>query len=191
MRDARRGPKGQHSRDMWLRKIVFPAKITLEYKAMRGIGVREVILLGAAALQAVYFIFLAQGMSVPLRLTLAVALALALIIVATVPVRGYRFEQFALLMVRGLLRPKIYLHQTARRADEDTDQRPVYQPPPRREIRPTPAPAAAAEWQGDWAGPNVALVLVVFLLILGVASVAAWMISGGELPWGGPAQGGW
>lgn len=179
---------------MWLRKIVFPARISLEYKAVRGVGIREAILLAVAALQAVYLIFLAESIDFVLRLCLAVFLAIALVAIATVPIRGYRVEQYVLLVVRGMLRPKVYLHQTARREEIDLgagiDAAPA---PPARPRRPDPAPepVGAIELTGDWAAPNLALVMAIFLTILVLASAAAFVANGGQMPWLiGPGVGG-
>ncbi|MGQ9889820.1 MAG: hypothetical protein ACUVSX_15245 [Aggregatilineales bacterium] len=178
---------------MWLRKIVFPARITLQYKAVRGVGIREAILLAVAALQAVYLVFLAESVDFVLRLCLALFLAIALVAIATVPIKGYRMEQYILVVLRGLLRPKVYLHQTAQREEIDLGQEidPAAVASGRRP--PDPAPVAASAWEGDWAAPNLAMVMAVFLGILILASLAAFIANGGQVPGlTAPAlEGGW
>jgi hypothetical protein len=163
-------------------RITFGNRITLNYKPVRGLGLREVLLLGAATAQAVYFIFIADQINFTLRLSVALVLALALLAIALVPVRGHRVEHFAFIVLRGLLRPRRYLHQTAER-----DQPDVVAPPAGSELgaRPVrvraPARAPASVWEGDWVAPNLAPVMALFCAMLVVGSLMVFA-SGGHLP---------
>jgi hypothetical protein len=166
------------------RLILFGSKITLHYKPLRGMGVREIVLLTLAAGQAVYLVFLAESMSFPLRLTLALFLAILLLAAATIPVRGYKVEQFLIgVLLRGLIRPRRYLHQTATRnepslADVGDEADEAGKAAPQAVVAPV---ARELDW-GAWAGPNLALVMTMFVLILLIGGLMAYASKGGRLP---------
>ena len=164
------------------RRINFGRKITLNWKPVRGIGLRETILLTTAALQAVYLIFVADSIVFAVRLCLALFVAVTLMVVATVPIRGYRIEHFAWIVLRGWLRPKRYLHQTAERnmaplAEIGEDERRATDDGTRRPR------VALAMAPGDWAGPNVAVVMALFVCLLFGAAIAVYVVSGEVRVW--------
>lgn len=169
------------------RFILFGSRITLNYKPLRGLGMREVLLLGLAAGQAVYLVFMAESMSFPVRLTLALFLAIILLAIATIPVRGYKVEYFLFaVLLRGLLRPRRYLHQTAMR---DTRQVGDASPGEIDELGEANSDRVVKKWRvtvraewGEWAAPNVALVMAIFVVILLAGSVIAYVSRVGGPP---------
>jgi len=162
-----------------MRRVSFPARIDLRYQVMRGIGVREAILIALAAGQAIWLVFVVESLPFVSRLMLAALIAVALIAVATVPIRGYKMEHYLLIVVRGMLRPKVYLHQTARSApiavseeavvaqEEDEQKLPGFEPP--REF-------------GEWAAPNVLAVMLLFLALMAISATMLYFAAGGQLP---------
>jgi len=162
-----------------MRRVSFPARIDLRYQVMRGIGVREAILIALAAGQAIWLVFVVESLPFVSRLMLAALIAVALIAIATVPIRGYKMEHYLLIVVRGMLRPKVYLHQTARSApiavseepvvaqEEDEQKLPDFKPP--REF-------------GEWAAPNVLAVMLLFLALMAMSATMLYFAAGGQLP---------
>ena len=167
------------------RFIQFGSRITLNYKPLRGLGVREIVLLGLAAGQAIYLIFLAESISFPIRLTLAMFLAVLLLAIATVPVRGYKVEYFLFnVLLRGLFRPRRYLHQTAIR-----DRPRMVGTSATQEAAPekvnediSRVPATTKVGWGEWAGPNLAIAMTLFIIILLTGSVIAYVSKAGAAP---------
>ena len=167
------------------RLIQFGARITLNYKPLRGLGVREIALLGLAAGQAIYLVFLAESISFPIRLTLAVFLAVLLLAIATVPVRGYKVEHFLFgVLLRGLLRPRRYLHQTATRNSPRVDGSNISSEAAAEEVDEveTKVPVAAKASWGEWTGPNLAIAMTLFVLILLTGSLIAYVSRAGVAP---------
>lgn len=162
-----------------MRRVSFPARIDLRYQVMRGIGVREAILIALAAGQAIWLVFVVESLPFVSRLMLAALIAVALIAIATVPIRGYKMEHYLLIVARGMLRPKVYLHQTARSAPiavseepvvaqkEDAQKLPDFKPP--REF-------------GEWAAPNVLVVMLLFLALMAMSATMLYFAAGGQLP---------
>ncbi|MCL5998666.1 MAG: hypothetical protein M1546_21800 [Chloroflexi bacterium] len=159
----------------------------MNYKPLRGLGVRELLLLGFAAGQAIYLVFIAESISFPVRLTLALFLAIILLAIATIPVRGYKVEYFLFaVLLRGLVRPRRYLHQTAMRdarqvdgtsLDETDEPQDADRGKDTAKVR---VPARVG-W-GEWAAPNVALVMAIFVVILLAGSVIAYVSRAGGPP---------
>ena len=162
-----------------MRRVSFPARIDLRYQVMRGIGIREAILIALAAGQAIWLVFVVESLPFVSRLMLAALIAVALIAIATVPIRGYKMEHYLLIVARGMLRPKVYLHQTARSApievceepvvaqEEDEQKLPDFKPP--REF-------------GEWAAPNVLVVMLLFLALMAMSATMLYFAAGGQLP---------
>ena len=162
-----------------MRRVSFPARIDLRYQVMRGIGIREAILIALAAGQAIWLVFVVESLPFVSRLMLAALIAVALIAIATVPIRGYKMEHYLLIVARGMLRPKVYLHQTARSApiavseepvvaqEEDEQKLPDFKPP--REF-------------GEWAAPNVLAVMLLFLALMAMSATMLYFAAGGQLP---------
>lgn len=169
------------------RFILFGSKITLNYKPLRGLGVRELLLLGLAAGQAVYLVFLAESISFPVRLTIALFLAILLLAIATIPVRGYKVEYFLFAVwLRGLLRPRRYLHQTAVRpprplADTNLDEV-NEQEEGDRDWDATQRHAVGRTGWGEWAAPNITLVMALFVILLLAGGVIAYVSRAGGPP---------
>lgn len=168
-----------------MRNIVFAARQRLGYHVMRGIGLREAILIGAAALFAVYMVFMGTALALELRLTLAVVVAVALLTIAKVPVQGYRMEEMAVIWLRGQLRAKRAVHQTGRRtmpAFEDAADVRDGQDATAAQAMPTPAAAAVRASAIVWAEPNWGAVLALFFGLLIMASALVYAAGTGVLP---------
>jgi hypothetical protein len=164
-----------------VRRISFPARFNLGYQLMRGIGLREAILLTLAAGQAMWLVFIFEGLHLATRVMLATIIAILLITLATVPVRGYKIEQYLIIMLRGSLRPKVYLHQTAQgmsyQVNEDVVVQPVEEEKPVRDVKPR-----REIGYGEWAAPNVLAVMAMFLALMVVSALLLYVLSDGELP---------
>lgn len=161
--------------DIHFPNVVDPRK----EKVMRGLGVRETVLVSAAGLQAVYLIFVATSIEFALRISVAVGLALALLIVAVVPVRGYTLEQWLARLIRRALRPRLYLHQTA--AGEtydlsDTATSNVPAAPPQPAIAAKPAVSSAGTLALPFDGPYVALLMLLFWFIVVGGGVLTYLV---------------
>jgi type IV secretory pathway VirB3-like protein len=168
-----------------MRNIVFAARQRLGYHVMRGIGLREAILIGAAALFAVYVIFMATSLALELRLTLALLVAVTLLTVAKVPVQGYRMEEMVVIWLRGQLRAKRAVHQTGRRtmpAFEDAADVRDGQDATAAQVMPMPATAAVRTSAMVWAEPDWGAVLALFFGLLVVASALVYAAGAGVLP---------
>jgi cell division protein FtsW (lipid II flippase) len=168
-----------------VRNIVFAAKQRLGYHVMRGIGLREAILIGAAALFAVYIIFMATSLALELRLTLALVVSVALLTVAKVPIQGYRMEEMFLIWLRGQIRPKRAVHQTGRRTmpvfEGDADVRDGQDvTTPQVAVRPATTVAHAGGLV--WAEPDWGTVMALFVGLLIVGSALAYAAGTGVLP---------
>jgi len=178
-----------------MRRISFPARLDLAYQVMRGIGMREAVLIALAVGQAIWLVFVVEALPFVTRVTLAVLLAIALIALATIPIRGYKMEHYLLIVLRGLIRPKVYLHQTARAAPIEVAEQPVAAPPP------SPSPpdfrSLGDQAVGEWAAPSVLVVMLLFLGLMALSAVLMYLASGGQLPGlrelraAAPAGGGW
>jgi hypothetical protein len=152
---------------------------------LRGVGLREAILIGAAALFAVYVVFMATSLALELRLTLALVVSVALLTVAKVPVQGYRMEEIFVIWLRGQLRAKRAVHQTGRRAmpdfDDATDVRDAHDPSV-AQVASRPATGAVHAGEVVWAEPDWGAVLALFFGLLIVASALVYAADTGMLP---------
>lgn len=95
------------------RLIDIGKNITLFPKILPGVGLREIVLLGLAALQAVYFAFYVNQLALGVRLTLALLFAIPIVIVTSVPFHGMTFERWLWQQLAGVFEPKRYRHTTA------------------------------------------------------------------------------
>ena len=166
------------------RLIDIGKNITLFPKILPGIGLREIVLLGLAALQAVYFAFYAEALALGVRLTLAMLIAIPILIVASVPFRGMTFERWLWQQFRGALEPKRFRHTTAdpRQARApDTDAN-VDTPALTAETAPRARPAAASGGALALATPNLGLVMALFVCLLLLSSVLAYATRAAGLP---------
>ena len=160
------------------RPIFLGKPISLSFKAIGSLDLRQVILVLAAVLQAVMLVFYVEWLPFALRLTLALFVGLGLLIIATVPIRGTTFERALAEMLVERFGPKQYLHQTA---EEQT--RP-------QEGDATDADTTAADAADKrahqryrhvdtvWAAPNFGVLLATFCTLLFVASLLAYATRG-------------
>ena len=159
--------------------------VDLERRRVVGdMGLRETLLAGAAALQAVWLVFVFTQLPFALRLTLAALIALVLLTVALVRPHNLTIEQHLINFVQYQRRPKHRVHLTSERdrlrlvqqGDVIADDAVV----------PTQTRAAShrrslhLDW--GWDMPDPTLVLAVFLGLLIVGSVIAYLGQGGSLP---------
>ena len=162
------------------RRITFGSKITLNYKALGGLGLREVVLLAFAAIQAVYWVLVADTPPFAARLVIALGIGLVFMAWAVVPIRGYKIEHFLWLWLRNIVRPRRYLHQTAEAQstqvvieDETANAKP--------KLKAALPSLSIPHLQGNWAGPNMALVMTMFLVLMLISSFGLYITSGGRL----------
>lgn len=159
------------------RRISFGSKITLNYKTLGGLGLREVTLLAVAAIQAVYWALVADAPTFAVRLVIALGIGIVFMAWAVVPIRGYKIEHFLWLWLRNITRPRRYIHQTAGAqssslslADETAPAKPK-----RTMVPPT---LHMPPLQGDWVGPNMGLVMLIFLALMLISSAGLYITSG-------------
>lgn len=168
-----------------VRNIIFAAKQRLGYHVMRGIGLREAILIGAAALFAVYIVFMAASLALELRLTLALIVSVVLLTVAKVPIQGYRMEEMFVIWLRGQVRAKRAVHQTGRRSmpafEGDADVRDG-RDAARTQTAARPAATVAHAGGLVWAEPDWSVVMALFVGLLIVGSALAYASGAGVLP---------
>lgn len=155
------------------RLIEIGKNITLSPKILPGVGLREIILLFAAVIQAVYFTFSVERLPLGVRLTLAMLIAIPILVITVVPFHGLTFERWLWQQLRGALEPKLYRHTTA---DLDHARLRADDTPDLTEETPTlPRPVGAAA-AGALAldAPNLGVVVFAFFCLLMVASVMAF-----------------
>ena len=90
--------------------------VDLERRRVVGdMGLRETLLAGAAALQAVWLVFVLTELPFALRLTLAALIALVLLTIALVRPQNLTLEQHIINFVQYQRRPKHRVHLTSER----------------------------------------------------------------------------
>ncbi len=145
-------------------------------------GPRELILVGIAAAQAIWFVFMLTTMAFALRLTLAGVIGLVLLAIALVPIKDKPVEWHVVQFIRYKLRPARRIYQTALRKPIEMAEvaaAPSAQPKPIAEAKPrTSAKANAGAWRELL--PDPALVLAAFACLLIVGSAVAYAGKGGR-----------
>ena len=163
--------------------------VDLERRRVVGdMGLRETLLAGAAALQAVWLVFVFTELPFAVRLTLAALIALVLLTIALVRPHNLTIEQHIINFVQYQRRPKHRVHLTGERdalrmahpGDVIADDAVI----PTKTRAPPRAASHSRSRHLDWGleMPNPALVLAVFLGLLIVGSVIAYLGQGGSLP---------
>ena len=149
-------------------------------------GPRELILVGIAAAQAIWFVFMLTTMAFALRLMLAGVIGLALLAIALVPIKDKPIEWHVVQFIRYKLRPARRIYQTALRKPIEVAEvapqavAPITQPQPVADAKPhTKARVNAGAWHRLL--PDPALVLAAFACLLVVGSVVAYVGSGGKV----------
>lgn len=156
--------------------------VTLDPKAPGGLGLRDLLLLALAVLQAGYWIFVNDALAFAVRLVLAMIIGMTLMAAAMVRPRGKTFEQlFAHWFAHRFLRARFATHQTARR--DATDLADAKDVAGRRDRQPG-APAEPPDLlpAGDWFAPNYALMVLFFMAVLAMTSAALYLQHGAPLP---------
>lgn len=160
------------------RRITFGSKITLNYKALGGLGLREVALLALAAIQAVYWVLITDTPPFAARLVIALSIGLVFMAWAVVPIRGYKIEHFLWLWLRNIVRPRRYLHQTA---EAQSTQVVLEDEAANTKPKVTRSSLAMPHLPGDWVGPNMAIVMAIFLTLMLLSSFGLYVTSGRSL----------
>ena len=159
------------------RLIDIGKNITLFPKILPGLGLREILLLGVAALQAVYFAFYAPALALGMRLTVAMLIAIPILIIATVPFHGMTFERWLWQQLSGALEPKQFRHTTA--DPKHAHPSAADAPTPQAVEAPSHArPADANSGALTLDAPNLGVVMAAFLCLLMLASVLAFAARG-------------
>jgi hypothetical protein len=157
------------------RLIDIGKNITLFPKILPGIGLREILLMGIAALQAIAFTFYVETLPLGVRLTFAVLVAIPIMIVAAVPFHGVTFERWLWGQLLGMLEPKLFRHATAdpnrtrmsEGGEADLDAMPAPRP-----VATSSAGALAMDV------PNLGVVMAAFFCLLILASALAYATRG-------------
>jgi hypothetical protein len=144
-----------------------------------GMGVREIVLVSAAAGQAIWLVFMTPALPFVVRLVVAVLIALVLLGVALVPIKDKPIEYHLVKFLGYRMRAMGRVYRTARREDVRVGQvevsevvKPVVQKvTPQLKIKPQRV-ALAGDW--EWVQPNPALLLAVFAGLLLVGTVIAY-----------------
>ena len=163
--------------------------VDLERRRVVGdMGLRETLLAGAAALQAVWLVFVLTELPFALRLTLAALIALVLLTIALVRPQNLTLEQHIINFVQYQRRPKHRVHLTSERdrlrlahpGEVVADDAVV----PTQTCAPPRAASHSRSLHLDWGSdmPDPALILAVFFCLLIAGSVIAYLGQGGSLP---------
>jgi hypothetical protein len=141
-----------------------------------GMGVREIVLVSAAAGQAIWLVFLMPALPFVVRLVLAVLIALVLFGIALVPIKDKPIEYHVFKFISYRIRAMGRVYRTARRDDVRVGQVEVSEvtEPAAPKVAPQPLMkprriALASEW--EWVQPNPAMLLAVFASLLFVGSM--------------------
>jgi hypothetical protein len=159
----------------WLKRITPGRKITLNWKAVGRMGLREVLLLGIAIIQAIWLIFMVGSVAFELRFVCALLIATLLVCWASIPIRGLPAEKALFKIVRGALGAKRYKHQTAR-ADALRGEGKVIDE--QEAAKPKRGEANNANGEPTWAAPNLGLVAFVFMCLVTLSSVVMCLVRG-------------
>lgn len=159
------------------RSIRMPGRFDpARWEITAGMGVREIVLVSAAAGQAIWLLFLTPALPFVVRLVVAVLLALVLFGIALVPIKDKPIEYHLLKFIGYRLRAMGRVYRTARREDMRVGQvevREVAEPAvpkvaPVQYVKPQRI-ALAGNW--DWVQPNPGMLLTVFLILVAVGSL--------------------
>lgn len=171
---------------MW-RHIKMPGRFDpARWEITLGISARELILVTAAALQAVWFIFVQVELAFALRLTLAFVFALALLGIALVPIKDKPIEQHLWRLLRYKLRPSGRVYRTGVRDEPDLPAAPA-PIPNMAAAQDTPAPRVQNRARtrvataSSWIQPDPALVMAAFVCVMVCGSFVAYMGKGGRV----------
>jgi hypothetical protein len=144
-----------------------------------GMGVREIVLVSAAAGQAIWLVFMTPALPFVVRLVIAVLLALVLFGIALVPIKDKPIEYHLLKFIGYRMRAMGRVYRTARRDDVRVGQgeltevaEPVTRLVSAQRVKPQRI-ARVREWQ--WVHPDSSLMLAMFMCVLITASAFAFM----------------
>jgi len=160
--------------------------ITLAPKAPGGLGLREVALLVVAVMTGLFIIFSWDGPSFGVRIAVATMVALVLFIAAVFRPHGNTIERAMLNAIRKRLRANFFVHQTAER-DTNTERLGDVAGKPAAPVAVQPETSAQtpcaddhAGW--DWLAPNYALMVLAFMMVVMLTTMALYSVHGGHLP---------
>jgi hypothetical protein len=149
-------------------------------------GPRELTLVGVAAVQAIWFLFVQTAMLFMLRLTLASLIGLALLAVALVPIKDKPMEWHVAQFIRYKLRPARRIYQTALRKPLEVVEADEVAPnvvPAAKPIAETKTRTKARSDAGTWREllPDPAFIVAAFACLLVVGSVVVYAGRGGRI----------
>lgn len=159
------------------RSIRMPGRFDpARWEITAGMGVREIVLVSAAAGQAIWLVFLTPALPFVVRLVLAVLLALVLFGIALVPIKDKPIEYHLLKFIGYRMRAMGRVYRTARREDLRLGQVEVSTAAEPAEPKTAPMPSMKPQrvaLAGDmvWVQPNPALLLAVFAGLLLVGTI--------------------
>ena len=163
--------------------------VDLERRRVVGdMGLRETLLAGTAALQAVWLVFVLTGLPFALRLTLAALIALVLLTIALVRPQNLTLEQHIINFVQYQRRPKHRVHLTSERdrlrltQQGDVVADDAMAPTKTRAAPRAPSHSRSLHLDWGWDMPDPSLVLAVFFCLLIVGSVITYLGQGGSVP---------
>lgn len=163
------------------RSIRMPGRFDpARWEITAGMGVRETMLVSAAAGQAIWLVFLMPALPFVVRLVIA----LALLGVALVPIKDKPIEYHLLKFLGYRLRAMGRVYRTARREDLRVGQVEVAEAPPApRPARETKAKPQRIAPEREWARaqPNPALIVAVFMCLMMLGSAIAYAGKGGAM----------
>ena len=166
------------------RVIQMPSRVDLKF-SVSGMRPRELVLVCAAAVQAIWWVFMNPQWPFVPRLLIAAGIALVLLGIALVPINDLPIETHLVKFIRFRLRPLRRVSMNARlrkqgfgAANEQVEQveeeAPVASPPiavPR--VRPSYGALT-------WLAPDPALVMAAFVCVLILGSIIAYVGRGGR-----------
>lgn len=169
------------------RSIRMPGRFDpARWEITAGMGVREIVLVSAAAGQAIWLVFMTPALPFVLRLVVAVLLALVLFGIALVPIKDKPIEYHLLKFIGYRLRAMGRVYRTARRDDVRVGQEEVSEVAEPPELRPAPMPrmkpqrvALAGDWK--WVQPNPALLLVMLMCLMILGSTITYIVQGNSV----------
>lgn len=158
--------------------------ITTSTKGPGGIDLRDLVLYALAVMQAGYWIFANDVLSFAIRLVAAMACGMVFMGAAMVRPHGKTFEQlFWHWLSKHLLRPKFATHQTAERdATALKDPAMVAGHAAQNTSHQVPPDDASLMPVSEWFAPNYALLVLFFMTLLAMASVAMMLREGVPVP---------
>lgn len=157
--------------------IYMSAPVNLNHRLPGGIGLRQVVLIGVAVAQAIYLVFVFDGLPFAVRLIVASLVAMVLLALAVVRPRGDSPEGLLMSLLRWLLQPRYRVFQTAERVDHRLHSAADVV----GDGAPARAEPARAAWPLAWDRANIALIVFLFMALMTTSTTWLWFANHGHL----------